>query len=78
MTLPDFFIIGAPKAATTALHAALALHPRLFMSRVKEPKFYLGPGRPTGSDAGVAAVRLRGLHHPRPRLGEPHELRRVG
>ena len=24
MALPDFFIIGAPKAGTTALHAALA------------------------------------------------------
>jgi hypothetical protein len=35
MALPDFFVIGAPKAGTTALHAALARHPRLFMSPVK-------------------------------------------
>ena len=27
MALPDFFVIGAPKAGTTALHAALARHP---------------------------------------------------
>jgi Sulfotransferase family len=38
---PDFLLIGAPKAATTALHAALAPHPELFLSAVKEPKYYL-------------------------------------
>lgn len=46
MALPDFFLIGAPKAGTTALHSALARHPALFMSPVKEPKFYLCDGRP--------------------------------
>ncbi len=38
---PDFFLIGAPKAGTSALHAALALHPHLFLSKVKEPKYYM-------------------------------------
>ena len=38
---PDFFLIGAPKAGTSALHAALAQHPGLFLSPVKEPKYYL-------------------------------------
>jgi hypothetical protein len=46
VALPDFFIIGAPKAGTTALHAALSEHPGLFMSPVKEPKFFLCDGRP--------------------------------
>ena len=46
MPLPDFLVIGAPKAGTTALHVALARHPRLFMSRVKEPKFFLTDGPP--------------------------------
>jgi hypothetical protein len=45
MALPDFFVIGAPKAGTTALHAALAQHPQLYLSAVKEPKFYLCDGR---------------------------------
>jgi hypothetical protein len=45
MALPDFFVIGAPKAGTTALHGALAQHPQLFQSAVKEPKFYLCDGR---------------------------------
>jgi hypothetical protein len=39
--LPDFLIIGAPKAGTTALHAALAEHPQLYLSPVKEPKYYM-------------------------------------
>jgi hypothetical protein len=46
MALPDFFLLGAPKAGTTALHAALAQHPQLFLSAVKEPKFYLCDGCP--------------------------------
>ena len=44
--LPQFVIAGAPKAGTTALHAALATHPGLFLSPVKEPKYYLTDGRP--------------------------------
>ena len=46
MALPDFFVAGAPKAGTTALHAALARHPALHMSAVKEPKFFLTDGPP--------------------------------
>jgi hypothetical protein len=43
---PDFLIMGAPKAGTTALHAALAQHPEVFMSSPKEPKFWLCDGAP--------------------------------
>jgi hypothetical protein len=46
MALPDFLVVGAPKAGTTALHAALARHPALYMSPVKEPKFFLTDGPP--------------------------------
>lgn len=46
MALPDFFIAGVPKAGTTALHSALARHPELYMSPVKEPKFFLTDGPP--------------------------------
>lgn len=38
--LPDFIIIGAPKAGTTSLHFYLSLHPEIFMPRVKEPNFF--------------------------------------
>lgn len=46
MALPNFFVIGVPKAGTTALHVALDQHPRLFMSEVKEPKFFMCDGPP--------------------------------
>lgn len=37
---PDFLVIGAGKAGTTALNHRLAVHPQLFMSPVKEPNFF--------------------------------------
>ena len=46
MALPDFFVAGAPKAGTTALHSALGRHPELYLSAVKEPKFFLTDGPP--------------------------------
>jgi hypothetical protein len=38
---PDVLIIGAPKAGTSALHAALTQHPEIYASPVKEPKYYM-------------------------------------
>lgn len=38
---PDALLIGAPKAGTSALHVALARHPEVYASPVKEPKYYL-------------------------------------
>jgi hypothetical protein len=59
LALPDFLVIGAPKAGTTALHVALSRHPELFMSRVKEPKFFLtdGPPRAAGGPGDAATFR---------------------
>ena len=45
MGMPDFFLIGAPKAGSTALHAALLNHPGLFLADPKEPKYFLTEGR---------------------------------
>lgn len=44
--MPDFLLIGAPKAGSTALHDALARHPQLYASPVKEPKYFLTAGTP--------------------------------
>lgn len=38
--LPDFYLIGAMKAATTTLAAQLAAQEAIFMSPVKEPNFF--------------------------------------
>lgn len=44
MTLPNFLIIGAPRAGTTTLYHYLAQHPDVFMSEEKEPNFFLFDG----------------------------------
>ena len=52
MTLPNFFVVGAPKSGTTSLHALLSLHPEIGMSPVKEPKFFMCDGRPPTPSRG--------------------------
>ena len=37
---PNFIIIGAMKAATTSLYTYLKQHPDVFMTSIKEPKFF--------------------------------------
>ena len=55
MPYPDFIIIGAPKAGSTALHAALVQHPDLFLSRPKEPKYFLTAGTPAARSRAARA-----------------------
>ena len=62
MTLPDFLLIGAPKCGTSALHAALARHPKLYLSEPKEPKFFLTDGPPPTSGGGPGDVPTWGEH----------------
>jgi hypothetical protein len=38
--LPNLFVVGAMKAGTSAVHDVLSRHPHIFMSKVKEPKFF--------------------------------------
>lgn len=45
---PDFFVIGAAKAGSTALWNALRRHPDLFFPEAKEPSFFAYKGRPLG------------------------------
>ncbi len=37
---PDFFIVGHPKCGTTALYEILRRHPEIYMSELKEPRFF--------------------------------------
>jgi hypothetical protein len=59
VSLPDFLVIGAPKAGTTALHATLAGHPGLYLSAVKEPKFFLSDGPPPAKGGPGDALTYR-------------------
>ena len=44
MTLPNFLIIGAQKAGTSAIYAYLSQHPQVFASEIKEPAFFAFEG----------------------------------
>ena len=43
-TLPNFLIIGAAKAGTTALHEYLKQHPQIYMTPTKETNFFAFEG----------------------------------
>ncbi len=45
MTLPNFLVIGAAKAGTTALYRYLEQHPQIYMSPEKEPRFFSWVGQ---------------------------------
>jgi hypothetical protein len=38
--IPNFFIVGAPKAGTTSLFTYLAAHPQVYMPELKEPFYF--------------------------------------
>jgi Sulfotransferase family len=38
--LPNFFVIGAYRSGTTSLNSYLAMHPQVFVPRIKEPSFF--------------------------------------
>ena len=59
MALPDFLVAGVPKAGTTALHMALSRHPGLYMSPIKEPKFFLTDGPPPARGGPGDALTYR-------------------
>jgi len=44
--LPNFFIVGAPKAGTTSLYHYLSQHPEIYMSPIKEPCHFSSEIRP--------------------------------
>ncbi|MCW2988310.1 MAG: sulfotransferase [Solirubrobacterales bacterium] len=66
MALPNFFVIGAPKAGTTSLHTDLDRHPQIQMSAVKEPRFFAGPknGIPFPADHVASRQEYEALFDP--------------
>ena len=45
MTLPNFLVIGAPKAGTHSLYDYLRGHPEIYMPKIKGTRFFCYPGR---------------------------------
>jgi hypothetical protein len=62
--MPNFFIVGAPKAGTTSLYHYLDQHPDIYMSPVKEPNYFSEEIRPEnfkelrgGTESDLRALR---------------------
>lgn len=47
MSLPNFFIAGAPRAGTTSLYNYLLQHPQIYLSKVKEPHYFAFKEQPS-------------------------------
>ncbi len=84
--VPDFFIVGHQKCGTTALYLMLRSHPEIFMSDVKEPRFFASDQRSrlTRNPSNVRRPRTLEAYlslfagaHPEQRVGEasPQYLR---
>lgn len=67
MVMPNFLIIGAAKAGTTAISSYLNQHPQIYMSPVKEPHFFSwmgtsiefqGPGDRTAHEASILDLNV--------------------
>jgi hypothetical protein len=41
--LPNFLVIGAPKSGTTSLYRYLKSHPEIYLSPIKEPRYFAFP-----------------------------------
>jgi hypothetical protein len=84
--LPDFLIIGAARAGTTALHSYLRQSPDIFMPRHKEPNFFAfedealnckGPGAEFINNSVTRLTDYQALFNPahqHARLGEASPL----
>jgi hypothetical protein len=62
VNLPNFFIVGAPKAATTFLYESLQQHPQVYMSPLKEPNYFASEMRPEYFPAEARARVARQMH----------------
>jgi hypothetical protein len=51
--LPNFFIVGAPKAGTTSLYHYLDQHPEIYMSAIKEPHYFAAEIREENCDPNL-------------------------
>ncbi len=76
--LPNFFIVGAPKAGTTSLYHYLDQHPEIYMSAIKEPHYFAAEIREENCDPNLRrrmAHENRGL---RDFLSGPMREKRFG
>jgi hypothetical protein len=76
--LPNFFIVGAPKAGTTSLYHYLDQHPQVYMSAIKEPNFFAAEIRKENFDPKLHRGIARDARDLRRFLSGPMRQKRFG
>ncbi len=76
--LPNFFIVGAPKAGTTSLYHYLDQHPEVYMSPIKEPNYFASEVRAENFGAEQQERIARDLEEQRRYLDGPMSEQRFG
>lgn len=76
--LPNFFLVGAPKAGTTSLYHYLDQHPQIYMSTIKEPNFFAAEIRKENFEAHLRRGVARDARRLREFLSGPMRHKRFG
>jgi hypothetical protein len=76
--LPNFFIAGAPKAATTSLYHYLDQHPQVYMSAIKEPHYFAAEIREENIQPELRRHMAQELHSVRDFVSGPMREKRFG
>lgn len=78
MPIPNFFIVGAPKAGTDLLYYELDQHPEIYMSPLKEPCFYSSEIRRENFDAQIREQMSQAEEATRRYIAGPMQQKRFG
>ena len=76
--LPNFFLVGAPKAGTTSLYYYLDQHPQIYMSPIKEPHFFAAEIRAENCEPELRLSLARESRSLREFLSGPMREKRFG
>lgn len=61
MVMPNFIIIGAAKAGTSSLYSYLKQHPQIYMSPIKEPRFFALEGETLDFQGPAQGINSRSV-----------------
>jgi len=76
--IPNFFLVGAPKAGTTSLYHYLGQHPEIYISPIKEPGFFAEEFRPENFATDLQPRMMRELRDTEAYLAGPMIEKRHG
>ena len=78
LKLPNFFLVGAPKAGTTSLYHYLDQHPQIYMSPIKEPHYFSTEIREKNCEPELRRMMARDKAALREYLAGPMRQKRFG